>query len=234
MRTNSPASMPPPCFSAWKNPLDRTRRCPCSSRCVGCHPAFDTRHDHAQRSSVRIWLTVVLLRFPVGLAYCSSECVQLKIRTSMNFVVVQASEQCSRQVQVGAGHHRKKRSVERVPCFVGLIGLLVIPQPWSSSSVFSNSFFALLSRAPKVVFVGNRHVPIRRTLHSFRGLMPPALLSGPKECWSEPKSTRSVCSGLNPAGRRSWLPHIHANRTAVLRNRRRTADPLARLIPRPD
>lgn len=107
--------MPPPCFSARKNPLDRTRRCPCSSRCVGCHPAFDTRHDHAQRSSVRIQLTVVLLRFPVGLAYCSSEYVQLKIRISMNFAVVQASEQCPRQVQVGAGHHRKKRSVERVP-----------------------------------------------------------------------------------------------------------------------
>ena len=107
--------MPPPCFSARKNPLDRTRRCPCSSRCVGYHPAFDTRHDHAQRSSVRIRLTVVLLRFPVGLAYCSSECVQLKIRTSMDFAVVQASEQCPRQVQVGAGHHRKKRSVERIP-----------------------------------------------------------------------------------------------------------------------
>ena len=107
--------MPPPCFSARKNPLDRTRRCPCSSRCVGYHPAFDTRHDHAQRSSVRIRLTVVLLRFPVGLAYCSSEYVQLKIRTSMDFAVVQASEQCPRQVQVGAGHHRKKRSVERVP-----------------------------------------------------------------------------------------------------------------------
>lgn len=156
--------MPPLCFSARKNPLDRTRRCPCSSRCAGCHPAFDTRHDHAQRSSIRIRLTVVLLRFPVGLAYCSSEYVQLKIRTSMNFTVVQALEQYSRQVQVGARHHRKKRSVERIPpCFVGLIRLLVIPQPWSSSSVFPNSFFALLNRAPKVVFVGNRHVPVRRT-----------------------------------------------------------------------